>query len=75
MIVNGIHFLTTGKPLFNECLMMTFICLMVWTSVAHYIFNVLQTFKRVLGIEVFKIVPKTNELKEKQKSNNKRKSK
>ena len=75
MFVNGIHYLATGKPLINECLMMTFICMMVWISVALYIFNVLQTFKRVLGIEVFKIVPKTKELKEKQKSSNKRKNK
>ena len=31
---------------------------MVWLAVAHYVYYVLEDFKRVLGIKVFSIVPK-----------------
>ena len=59
MGLNGASLTTTNQPLINERLMMGFICLMVWASVAQYVLSVLSTFKRVLNIEVFRINTKT----------------
>ena len=74
MAINGISLLSTGQPLINELLTTTFICVMVWTSIAQYVFSVLETFKRVLGIEVFRIKPQSPISNKKKKPSGKRKS-
>jgi len=58
LAVNAASLLATGEPLINELAMIVFICAMVWGSIAHYVYFVLQDFKRILGIEIFTIKPK-----------------
>ena len=56
--MNGASMLMTGAPLIKESWLLGAICTMVWLAVAHYVYYVLEDFKRVLGIKVFSIVPK-----------------
>ena len=58
LAVNAASFLMTGKPLINEFWMVLGIASMVWLAIGHYVYYVLEDFKRVLGIKVFTIVPK-----------------
>ena len=58
LAVNAASLLATGEPLINELAMIVLICAMVWGSLAHYVYYVLQDFKRILGIEIFTIKPK-----------------
>lgn len=58
LAVNAASLLATGEPLINELAMIVLICAMVWGSIAHYVYYVLQDFKRILGIEIFTIKPK-----------------
>ena len=58
LALNGATLLMTGAPLINENYLLLSICTMVWLSIAHYVYYVLEDFKRILSIKVFSIVPK-----------------
>ena len=58
LALNGVSMLMTGAPLIDECWLLLAICSMVWLAIGHYVYYVLEDFKRVLGIKVFTIVPK-----------------
>jgi len=59
MLVNGYSFLTTGKPLIDELVMILIMNALIHGAIAHQVYYVLQDFKRVLGIQtIFTIRPR-----------------
>ena len=56
--LNGASLLLNSAPLINEFWLLLAICTMVWLATAHYVYYVLEDFKRVLGISIFSIEPK-----------------
>ena len=58
MALNGASFILKGEPIFNEFWMMAAICTMVWAALTHFVYFVLQDFKRILDINIFTIKQK-----------------
>ena len=53
--VNAFSLQTNGIPLIDELTMIAIINTIVWGSIAHYVYHVLQDFKRILKINIFTI--------------------
>ena len=58
MAINASYLVVTGSPLFNEFWMFAAVNAIIWSAIAHFVFYVIQDFKRILDINVFTIKPK-----------------
>lgn len=59
MSVNIASFAISGKPLINEMWLFRGINIMIWSAVAHFTYHILDELKRIIGIQIFTVVPKT----------------
>jgi len=55
MALNAASFLLNGHPIINEFWLMLTICMMNWAALAHFVYYVLEDFKRILGVKMFSI--------------------
>ena len=58
LAVNGYALYTTGKPVFDELVMIVILNIIIWSVNAHYAYYVLNEMKAILGISVFTIKQK-----------------
>jgi len=59
MGVNILSFIVNGQPLLDEKWLFRGINIMIWGAIIHFVFHVLDEFKRILGIRIFHVVPKS----------------
>ena len=55
MGINAASAFITGEFIFNEFWLMATILLISGSSLAHFIYHVMQEFKTIMGIEIFSI--------------------
>ena len=60
MGANGVSIYSTGKPLFNEYLMILGVVAVGWGCIIHQVYYTIEDFKRVLNIKMFTIKPKVS---------------
>lgn len=59
MSINILSFIFMGKALIDEKWLFRGINIMIWGAIAHFAYHVLDELKRILGIRIFHVIPKT----------------
>ena len=61
MSVNIVSFLFYKEPIIDEKWLFRGINVMIWSAIAHFGYYVLQELKEILGIRIFRVVPKVKQ--------------